>query len=80
MGETQKATRVTAMISDNPSQLAKVTKAIAQQGGNFISFGMFAGNGANSNLITFKVNGLNKDEIKQVLGKVVLKFWDIRQS
>lgn len=80
MGARQKATRVTAMISDNPSQMAKVTKAIAQQGGNFISFGMFAGNDKNSNLITFKVKGLSKDEVKQALGKIVLKFWDIRQS
>jgi acetoin utilization protein AcuB len=80
MGARRKGTRVTALISDNPNQLAKVTKAIAQLGGNFISFGMFAGNDVNSNLITFKVNGLSKDEIKQALGKIVLKFWDFRQS
>ncbi len=80
MGARRKATRVTALISDNPNQLSKVTKAIAQHGGNFISFGMFAGNDVNSNLITFKVNGLSNDEVKQALGKIVLKFWDIRQS
>jgi acetoin utilization protein AcuB len=79
MGARQKATRVTALISDNPSQLAKVTKAIAQEGGNFISFGIFASNDANSNLITFKVNGLNGDEIRQAIGKIVLKFSDIRE-
>jgi hypothetical protein len=26
------------------------------------------------------VNGLSNDEVKQALGKIVLKFWDIRQS
>jgi acetoin utilization protein AcuB len=80
MGARRKATRVTALISDNPNQLSKVTKAIAQHGGNFISFGMFAGNDANSNLITFKVNGLSNDEVKQALGRIVLKFRDIRQG
>jgi len=80
MGARRKATRVTALISDNPNQLSKVTKAIAQHGGNFISFGMFAGNDVNSNLITFKVNGLSNDEVKQALGKIVLKFRDIRQG
>jgi acetoin utilization protein AcuB len=80
MGARRKATRVTALISDNPNQLSKVTKAIAQHGGNFVSFGMFAGNDQNSNVITFKVNGLSNDEVKQALGKIVLKFWDIRQS
>jgi acetoin utilization protein AcuB len=80
MGARKKATRVTALISDNPSQLAKVTKAIAQSGGNFISLGLFAGEDKNSNLITFKVKGLSNDEIRQALDKVVLKFWDIRES
>jgi acetoin utilization protein AcuB len=79
MGARQKATRVTALISDNPSQLAKVTKAIAQEGGNFISFGIFTANDANSNLITFKVNGLSGDEVRLALGKIVLKFSDIRE-
>jgi acetoin utilization protein AcuB len=79
MGARQKATRVTALISDNPSQLAKVTKAIAQEGGNFISFGIFTANDANSNLITFMVNGLSGDEVRLALGKIVLKFSDIRE-
>lgn len=80
MGARKKATRVTALISDNPSQLAKVTKAVAQSGGNFISLGLFEGIDKNSNLITFKVKGLKNDEIRQALEKVVLKFWDIRES
>jgi acetoin utilization protein AcuB len=79
MGARQKATRVTALISDNPSQLAKITKAIAQQGGNFISFGIFASSEPNSNLVTFKVNGLTGDEVREALGKIVRKFWDIRE-
>jgi acetoin utilization protein AcuB len=80
MGARRKGTRVTALISDNPNQLAKLTKVIAQLGGNFISFGMFAGNDVNSNVVTFKVNGLGKDEIEQALAKIVRKFWDVRQS
>ncbi|HLO14883.1 MAG TPA: CBS and ACT domain-containing protein [Anaerolineales bacterium] len=80
MGARQKALRVTATIPDQPGELAKVTKAIANNGGDFISFGMFAGPDANSRVITFKVEGLKKEKIKEVLGDVVLKFWDIRQS
>ncbi len=30
--------------------------------------------------ITFKVDGMKKEKIKEVLGNIVLKFWDIRQS
>jgi acetoin utilization protein AcuB len=80
MGARHKATRVTATIREQPGELAKVTRAIASNGGDFISFGMFSGPDANSRVITFKVQGIKKEKIKDVLGDVVLKFWDIRQS
>jgi acetoin utilization protein AcuB len=80
MGARHKATRVTATIREQPGELAKVTRAIASNGGDFISFGMFSGPDANSRVITFKVQGIKKEKIKDVLGDVVMKFWDIRQS
>jgi acetoin utilization protein AcuB len=80
MGARDKAMRVTAEIADVPGILAKVTKAIADAGGNFISFGFFSGENTDSKILTFKVAGLKKEEIKKALGKVVNKFWDIRQS
>jgi acetoin utilization protein AcuB len=80
MGARTKAIRVTAVIEDVPGQLAKVTKAIAEAGGNFISFGMFSGDDTVTKVLTFKVAGLKKEEVKKSLEKVVKKFWDIRQS
>jgi len=80
MGARQKATRVTATIPDQPGELAKVTKAISTNGGDFISFGIFSGPDTNSKIITFKVQGIKKEKIKEVLRNIVLKFWDIRHS
>lgn len=80
MGARQKATRVTATLEDKPGQLARLTKAIAHGGGNFISFGMFSGPDANTREVTFKVEGMKKNQIKEVLEPIVVKFWDIRQS
>jgi len=80
MGARQKATRVTVTVPDQPGELAKITKAIANNGGDFISFGIFSGPDTNSRVVTFKVQGIKKEKIKEVLGDVVLKFWDIRQS
>ena len=80
MGARQKALRVTATIEDKPGQLARLTRAIAQNGGNFISFGMFSGPDANSRVVTFKIEGMKKNQIKEVLEPIVVKFWDIRQS
>jgi acetoin utilization protein AcuB len=80
MGAREKAMRVTILVEDKPGQLAKVTKAIAEAGGNFISFGMFSGPDSSSRVVTFKVAGMKKDAINSALGKIVKKFWDIRQS
>ena len=80
MGARQKAIRVTATIPDKQGELAKVTRAIASAGGNFLSFGMFAGPDSSSRILTFKVEGMDIREIKKALGKTVLKFWDIRKS
>jgi len=80
MGARQKAIRVTATIPEQPGELAKVTQAISSNGGDFISFGMFSGPDANSRVITFKVDGMKKEKVKEVLQNVVLKFWDIRLS
>jgi len=80
MGARDKGIRVTASIDDKPGGLAKVTKAIADAGGNFVSFGFFSGQDASTKVLTFKVEGIKKDEIKQILGNTVKKFWDVRQS
>ncbi|MDL1910081.1 CBS domain-containing protein [Chloroflexi bacterium CFX6] len=80
MGARDKGIRVTATIEDKPGELARVTKAIADAGGNFVSFGFFAGEDAGTKVLTFKVEGVKKENIRKVLGNVVKKFWDIRQS
>ena len=80
MGARQKGTRVTATVDEKPGMLASVTKAISAHGGDFISFGVFAGPDANTRVVTFKVEGMTKAEIKKALKDVVVKFWDIRVS
>ena len=80
MGARQKALRVTATLEDKPGQLERLTKAIAENGGNFVSFGMFSGPDANSKVVTFKVEGMKKNKVKEVLEPIVVKFWDMRMS
>ncbi len=80
LGAREKGIRVTAQIDEKPGQLAKITKAIADAGGNFISFGQFTGPDTGSRLLTFKVAGMKKEEVKKAVGKFVKKFWDVRLS
>ncbi|MCZ2127342.1 MAG: CBS domain-containing protein [Anaerolineales bacterium] len=78
MGARAKALRVTAQVLDQPGALAQITKAVADAGGNFISFGQFSGADAASKTVTFKVAGIKKEEISAVLKNVVKKIWDVR--
>lgn len=79
MGAREKGVRVTALVKDQPGTLAKVTKAIADAGGNFIAFGQFSGEEVTTRLLTFKVNGVDQTEVKRILSSVVDKIIDIRE-
>jgi acetoin utilization protein AcuB len=80
MGAREKGVRVTAQIAEKPGQLALLTKAIADAGGNFISFGQFTGPDTSSKLVTFKVAGMKLEAVKEAVEKAVKKFWDVRVS
>lgn len=79
MGAREKGIRVTAVIEDQPGTLAKVTKAIAEAGGNFIAFGQFIGEDVHTRVITFKVSGMNQTQVKNILAPIAKKIWDIRE-
>ena len=74
MGAREKATRVTVTVPDRPGELAKITRTIASNGGDFISFGIFSGPDTDSRVVTFKVQGIKKEKIRELLENVVLKF------
>ena len=78
MGARTKGIRVTAIAEDHPGQLAMITKAIADAGGNFISFGQFATADGKTVIVTFKVAEMKLEDVKKALTKVVVKFVDVR--
>jgi len=79
MGAREKGVRVTALIDEKPGQLAKITKAIAELGGNFIAFGQFTGEDPSNRMVTFKVTGLKKDVVKETMLVIAKEVWDIRE-
>ena len=79
MGARENGVRVTALIEEKPGQLAKITEAIANAGGNFVAFGQFAGEDPSTRLVTFKVAGLKKDEVKKAVSEIAKEIWDVRE-
>jgi acetoin utilization protein AcuB len=79
MGAREKGVRVTALIDEKPGQLARITSAIAELGGNFIAFGQFTGEDPSNRLVTFKVTGLSKEDVKKSISEIAKEVWDIRE-
>ena len=78
MGAREAGVRVTAYIHEKPGQIAQLSGAIANQGGNFVAFGQFAGEDPSSRLLTFKVDGLTEQQIRQIVEPLIRELVDIR--
>jgi acetoin utilization protein AcuB len=78
MSVREHGVRVTALLDDRPGMLARLSTAIFEASGNFISFGQFDKEDG-ARLITFKVSGLSLDQVREVIAPVVKSVFDIRE-
>lgn len=70
--------RVTALLSDQRGKLAKLAQAVANEGGDFLAFGVFSGADPSNRMVTFKVRGIELEKLKSTLEPLVVKVIDIR--
>ncbi len=77
-GARQKGVRATILIEDKLGEIAKVSKSIAEAGGNIIAVGMYTGPEVGKWGVTFKVLGIKKEAVKAALNKTGKKLVDIR--
>ncbi|MBQ9622532.1 MAG: CBS domain-containing protein, partial [Treponema sp.] len=70
--------RVEVELSDNPGELAKISKAIADQNGKIVSVITADGSDVSKRLVTIKIIGLKKEQVEDILGKVGCDIKDIR--
>ncbi len=78
LGAREPGVRVTALISNRPGELAKLTRALAEMGGNFLAFGVFTGEDPTNRMVTFKIAELDESQVRTALAPVVEKITDIR--
>jgi acetoin utilization protein AcuB len=79
MGAREKGIRITALLEEKPGQLAKITKAISEAGGNFIAFGQFTGEDPSNRLVTFKVKNIKKEVAKEAIKDIAKEIWDVQE-
>jgi acetoin utilization protein AcuB len=80
MGAREPGVRVTALIPEQRGQLARLTEAISDAGGNFVAFGQFTGESPTNRLLTFKINGLKQQKVQELTEPHVQKIIDIRTT
>ena len=80
LGAREMGVRVSALVLDQRGQLAKLTQALTSQGGNFVAFGLFSGEDSSNRLLTFKVEGIELEKVKELLEPIVIRIVDIRNT
>jgi acetoin utilization protein AcuB len=80
LGARRAGIRVTVSVPDKPGELAGLTKAIQELGGNIIALGTFMGESPSKGLVTFKVEGVKMEPLKKAILPLVDKIIDIRTT
>jgi acetoin utilization protein AcuB len=80
LGARRAGIRVTVSLLDTPGELAGLTKAIHELGGNIISLGTFMGESPSEGVVTFKVEGIKMDALKKAVQPLVARIIDIRTT
>lgn len=70
--------RASLEVSDNCGELAKISRAIADEQGKIVSFITADGSDVSKRIITFKIIGLEKEKVREILSKIGGEIKDIR--
>ena len=80
LGARRAGVRITASVPDTPGELANLSKAIQDVGGNIVALGTFLGETPAKGLITLKVDGVDMEPLKKAIQPFVEKIMDIRMT
>ena len=79
-GARHKGVRITCSLLEKPGQIAALTRAIAEKGGNILAFITFEGDDLSRRRVTLKIDGLERTEIETVIQAVPgVQLEDIRE-
>lgn len=78
LGARRAGIRVTVSLPDKPGELANLTRAIHNAGGNIIALGTAMGESPAEGWVTFKVEGVEMEPLKKAIQPLVKKVIDIR--
>ena len=78
LGARQRGVRASVLVPNVAGEIAELSKAIFEAGGNIIALGTFAGDDPSTAELAFKVVGPDEASLRSVLTPLVTKIKDIR--
>lgn len=79
LGAYTEGIRVTVTIPNIPGELSQITTALRDAGGNIISLSTALGDSTATGEVIFKVEGVEKDELRKILEPLVDEILDLRE-
>jgi acetoin utilization protein AcuB len=80
LGGFEPGIRVSAYIGQQPGTIAKLSQSIFEAGGNIRSLGTFKGDSSSHIEVTFKVCGIEKEDLLNAVKPNVIEIIDVRGS
>ncbi len=78
LGARQRGVRASVLVPNVAGEIAELSKAIYEAGGNIIALGTFAGGDPSTAELAFKVVGPDETTLRSVLTPLVTEIKDIR--
>jgi acetoin utilization protein AcuB len=79
MGARQPGIRVTFKLINKPGQLAKISRAVCEIGGDIIAMGTFSGESSGEGEMMMKVSGVELEALKNALTPHIVELEDARE-
>jgi acetoin utilization protein AcuB len=80
LGARDKGLRLTVEIPERKGEMARITTAIAQLGGNILALGSFLGDDPSTALVTVKVEDVPETELEAAMQHLDLEILDVRET
>lgn len=80
LGAREAGIRVEVLLTEQPGKLSELTQALFSLNANILALGTFSGETSGNRLVTFKVSGVNKEDLVAAVQPVVERIIDIRET
>ncbi len=77
LGARRAGVRFNVIMENRPGEIAKLSKAIYENGGDITALSTFEGDLASNFMITMKVDGIKQDKLKKIVEPLVISLEDI---